>query len=27
VGVSVRALFDCIGPVLPGFAPAPAFEF
>jgi len=27
VGVSVRALFDCISPVLPGFAPAPAFEF
>lgn len=27
VGVSVRALFDCLSPMLPGFAPAPAFEF
>jgi protein-L-isoaspartate(D-aspartate) O-methyltransferase len=27
VGVSVRALFDCVSPVLPGFAPAPEFEF
>jgi protein-L-isoaspartate(D-aspartate) O-methyltransferase len=26
-GVSVHALFDCLCPVLPGFAPAPAFEF
>jgi protein-L-isoaspartate(D-aspartate) O-methyltransferase len=26
-GVSVRALFDCDCPVLPGFAPAPVFEF
>jgi protein-L-isoaspartate(D-aspartate) O-methyltransferase len=26
-GVSVRALFDCICPLLPGFAQAPAFEF
>ena len=26
-GVSVRALFDCLCPVLPGFAPAPVFEF
>jgi protein-L-isoaspartate(D-aspartate) O-methyltransferase len=26
-GVSVRALFDCRCPVLPDFAPAPAFEF
>jgi protein-L-isoaspartate(D-aspartate) O-methyltransferase len=27
VGVSVRALFDCQCPVLPGFAAAPAFQF
>jgi protein-L-isoaspartate(D-aspartate) O-methyltransferase len=26
-GVSVHALFDCLCPVLPGFAVAPAFEF
>jgi len=26
-GVSVRPLFDCLCPVVPGFAPAPAFEF
>lgn len=26
-GVSVRALFDCQCPILPEFAPAPAFEF
>ena len=26
-GVSVRALFDCLCPVLPGFATAPVFEF
>ena len=26
-GVSVRAIFDCICPVLPAFAPAPAFAF
>ena len=26
-GVSVRALFDCLTPVLAGFARAPAFEF
>jgi protein-L-isoaspartate(D-aspartate) O-methyltransferase len=26
-GVSLRALFDCRCPVLPAFAPAPAFEF
>jgi len=26
-GVSVRALFDCLCPVLPGFAAAPVFEF
>jgi protein-L-isoaspartate(D-aspartate) O-methyltransferase len=26
-GVSLRALFDCLCPILPGFAPAPAFEF
>jgi protein-L-isoaspartate(D-aspartate) O-methyltransferase len=26
-GVSVRALFDCLCPILPGFAPAPVFEF
>jgi len=26
-GVSVHALFDCLCPLLPGFAPAPAFEF
>ena len=26
-GVSVRALFDCLCPILPGFAVAPAFEF
>ena len=26
-GVSVRALFDCLCPVVPGFARAPAFEF
>jgi protein-L-isoaspartate(D-aspartate) O-methyltransferase len=26
-GVSVRALFDCICPILPSFAVAPAFEF
>jgi protein-L-isoaspartate(D-aspartate) O-methyltransferase len=26
-GVSVRALFDCRCPVLPGLAPAPAFQF
>ena len=26
-GVSVRALFDCLCPILPGFVPAPAFEF
>jgi hypothetical protein len=27
VGISVRALFDCACPVLPGFAAAPAFQF
>ncbi len=26
-GVSVRALFDCVCPMLPGFATAPVFEF
>jgi protein-L-isoaspartate(D-aspartate) O-methyltransferase len=26
-GVSVRALFDCQSPVLPGFATAPVFQF
>ena len=26
-GISVRALFDCLCPILPGFAPAPVFEF
>jgi protein-L-isoaspartate(D-aspartate) O-methyltransferase len=26
-GVSTRTLFDCRCPVLPGFTPAPAFEF
>jgi protein-L-isoaspartate(D-aspartate) O-methyltransferase len=26
-GVSVRALFDCLCPVLPGFARTPVFEF
>jgi protein-L-isoaspartate(D-aspartate) O-methyltransferase len=26
-GVSVRALFDCLCPILPGFAAAPAFQF
>jgi protein-L-isoaspartate(D-aspartate) O-methyltransferase len=26
-GVSMRALFDVLCPVLPGFASAPAFEF
>jgi protein-L-isoaspartate(D-aspartate) O-methyltransferase len=26
-GVSLRALFDFLCPMLPGFAPAPAFEF
>ncbi|HEX3994304.1 MAG TPA: protein-L-isoaspartate O-methyltransferase [Acetobacteraceae bacterium] len=26
-GVSQRALFDCLCPILPGFARAPAFEF
>jgi protein-L-isoaspartate(D-aspartate) O-methyltransferase len=26
-GISHRTLFDCLCPVLPGFAPAPAFEF
>jgi protein-L-isoaspartate(D-aspartate) O-methyltransferase len=26
-GLSIRALFDCQSPILPGFARAPAFEF
>jgi protein-L-isoaspartate(D-aspartate) O-methyltransferase len=26
-GISVHALFDCMCPVLPAFAPTPAFEF
>jgi protein-L-isoaspartate(D-aspartate) O-methyltransferase len=26
-GISVRALFDCLCPIPPGFAPAPAFQF
>jgi protein-L-isoaspartate(D-aspartate) O-methyltransferase len=26
-GVSARALFDCLCPMLPAFAPAPAFQF
>jgi len=26
-GVSVRALFDCVCPILPGFAAAPVFQF
>ncbi len=26
-GVSLRALFDCLCPILPGFAAVPAFEF
>ena len=26
-GISTRPLFDCLCPMLPGFATAPAFEF